>query len=193
MKTKTNCNLQKFLCNIRNIAITHSKIIRMIALSSKGKWTSWAYQHDQASKHILGKRTLPIAVIKNSNKREQFLSPHENYMKRNYEANAYDIISDQIFNIYVCRLKYLTNRYRCGITNKHATDHKKRKWNTSMRQIKNEYHERANLIFKSANYISYNSYHCVLQEVLLKHNYDINELEMIKNIQYAKLILHADD
>ena len=77
--------------------------------------------------YILGKRTLPIAVIKNSNKREQFLSPHENYMKRNYEANAYDIISDQIFNIYVCRLKYLTNRYRCGITNKHATDHKKRK------------------------------------------------------------------
>ena len=41
----------------------------------------------------------------------------------------------------------------------------------------------SDLIFKSENYISYNiSYHCVLQEVLLKHNYEINELEMIKSI-----------
>ena len=46
--------------------------------------------------YILGKRILPIAVIKNSNERERFLSQHETQMKRNYEANAYDIMSDQV-------------------------------------------------------------------------------------------------
>ena len=46
--------------------------------------------------YILGQRSLPIAVIKNSNKRERFLSQHETQMKRNYEANAYDIIINKI-------------------------------------------------------------------------------------------------
>ena len=46
--------------------------------------------------YILGKRILPIAVIKNLNKRERFLSQHEIQMKRNYEANAYNIMSDQV-------------------------------------------------------------------------------------------------
>ena len=69
--------------------------------------------------YILGKIILPIAVIKTSNKRERLLSLHETQMKRNYEANAYDIIEWPSFNasIYVCGLVYLINRYRCGITN----------------------------------------------------------------------------
>ena len=53
--------------------------------------------------YILGKRILPIAVIKNSNKREPFLSQHETQMKRNYEANAYDIMSDQVpILVFMC-------------------------------------------------------------------------------------------